>query len=115
MIDAPLSDRLILRFFPNFLYRGKKLQNVADTPVALLHQTTPQTKIWKFMDYLTLKKASILKYLGTIKQLKMIGELNPGNLVFEIISGGSDRTVSPGDIIMLEKKDLSLLAEAPQI
>jgi len=58
MIDAPLMDRLILRFRPNFLYRGKWLQCLIDLPVPLLHLASPKDHAWKIMDYPVLKKAS---------------------------------------------------------
>ena len=113
MIDAPLTDKLILRFHPNFLYRGRWLQNIADISVSLLHLASPKDHAWKFMDYLILKKASTFKYRGTVKQLKMIGEIDPKNLILEVIKAISDRTVNPGDIVMIEKKDLSFFVDAP--
>lgn len=113
MENVPLKDRLILRFYPNFLYRGKYLQNVAELSVSLLHLASPKDHAWKFMDFVPIQKASIFKYRGTVKQLQMLGEMAPKNLIFEIIKAKSSRDVDPGDIVMIEPKSLSYFVDAP--
>ena len=106
-----LIDKLFFMIQPKYLYRGKLLEAATDISASLLHLASPKDHAWKFMDYVPIQKYSVIKYLGTVKQLKMLGDMKPDYLIFEVVNVKSERQVNPGDIIMLEKSNLEALYE----
>jgi hypothetical protein len=104
-------DKINLKLNPRYLYPGQLTQPLSNLNVALVHKVS-SAAYWKIMDYITIQKGSILKYLGSGKQLKLSGDLLPSHFLFEVIDATSDRHTGVGDIVALTPDDRKALTPA---
>lgn len=104
-------DKIKLKFNRYYLYPGQLTQPVSNLSAALVHKVYAPSH-WKIMDYISLKKGSILKYLGSGKDFKSTGDLLPTHSLFEIVEVTSDRHTGIGDIIALTPADRKFLTHA---
>ena len=72
------------------------------------------------MDYVYLKKETILKFLGLAKKLHFSDEIQPVFTILELVKPDVDESksfgkhLSPGDVITLTPFDRKFIIAAPQ-
>lgn len=107
-------DKIKLLLNSRYLYPEELCQPTSNLNVAIVHRVSNSSH-WKIMDYITLKKGSIIKFLGSAKQFKFTGDLLPTHSLFEAMNISSDKLTGLGDILALTPTDRQFLTKAPEI
>jgi hypothetical protein len=113
-------DGLALKFFPGYLYQGQLCQTLATVNVGIIHKLPDIKPFWKIMDYLYLKKGSVMRYLGKAGSLDVVGDVLPAYSVFELLQPEVDekksfgKQLSGGDWVCLTPFDRQFIAAAPE-
>ncbi len=111
-------NRIVTFVNHNHLFVGQLYQPVANLNVAIVHKvsdTRGGSSHWQIMDYLFIKRGSLLKFLGTGKQFRVSGDLLPTHLLFELVDVSTDRQIGVGDIIALTERDRKLVTPAAPV
>jgi hypothetical protein len=111
MSHPNLVDKIKAKLNHHFLFPGEMCQPTSNISVALIHKISPQSS-WTIVDYIKLKKGSLLKYLGTGKDFKLSGDLLTTYSLFEMIDVSADRQIGTGDIVALTPSERPFLAKA---
>jgi hypothetical protein len=112
-------DRLLLKIYPRYLYPGQTCHTLATVNVGILHKLPDIQPYWKIMDYLYLRKDSVVKYLGLAKHLKFSGDVQPLYTIMELVdphvdeNKSFDKQASPGDLICLTPYDRQFISAIP--
>lgn len=118
MSDPGLLDKIKARIFPNYLYPGQFCQPTSNLKVAIIHKVSTGRNgphQWNIMDYITIEKGSLLKYLGTGSKFKIGGTLPPSYSLFETVDISADRLSGTGDVVALSPQERKFVVVAPQV
>jgi hypothetical protein len=114
-----ILDKIYLKIYPGYLYSGQLCQCLSTINVGIIHKLPDSTSVWKIMDYLYLKKGSLLKFLGLAKKLRISEDIQPLYSILESVSPQVDETksadkhLSPGDLIIITPIDRQFITPAP--
>jgi len=108
-------DRVALKIYPRYLYPQQPCESVAEINVGILHKLPDIKPYWKIMDFIYLKKGSVLKYLGLAANLNIEGDVQPSYTILETVNPvideqkSLDRHLSAGDLVCLTPFDRQFL------
>ena len=112
-------DKFYLKIYPSYLYPGQLCQPLSTINVGILHKLPDITPTWKIMDYVYLKKETLLKFLGLAKNLHFSDEIQPVFTILELVKPLVDegksfgKHLSPGDVVTLTPFDRKFIIAAP--
>ena len=114
-------DKLRLKYNPHYLYPGQYGVTAASVSTGVIHRI-PSARItfWKTMDYVTLKKGSIVQFVDYVRRLKIEGDLLPYDSLFiliqpvvEVSNLPSGHHLSVGDNLRVSVSDRQFIYPSP--
>jgi hypothetical protein len=108
-----LKDRILSKIVKNYLSTGQLAQLTGTVTIGLIHKVLGIHESWKVVNYFKLRSGSLMKYLGTVNELKLSGEIPLNYSVFELINPVTDQQISSGDTVVVNPSDRQFFAPAP--
>lgn len=113
-------DRLAVKIWPRFLYRGQLAVTTGPIHISIVHKLPSPKPFWKIMDHVRVEKGSLLRFHGLASALHLAGDVEPNYSVFDIVQANQEMDVtesghhiSPGDAVIVLPVDRRFIYPAP--
>jgi len=111
--SANLIDRMLVRLNPGHLYRGRFCIINGEVEAMVIQKRPSVVPSWQASGHVALTSGAELKFLGTVKNMKLEGDLDQNLFLFELLNSPPspftdptpDHQASEGDMIGIRPDD----------